>query len=265
MKKIGIVGVGFVGGALNRLLKSEFEIFLYDPAKKTSCTKNEINNCDVIFLCVPTPFDWSINDYNYSAIYQSFSWIRQGALVVLKSTVQPGFCRRISNQYDHKIVFNPEFLRERSADRDMKGADRVLLGGDRKDCLRVSKIYKKVYPSWVKYIYCSWESAELAKIATNAYLACKVSFCNELNDFCSKSDISYEEFCKVWLSDKRIGNSHTSISDQGGFGGSCFPKDLNALITKMKVSKTDPTMLEAAWEVNQKYRAEFKNSKYERK
>jgi UDPglucose 6-dehydrogenase len=128
----------------------------------------------------------------------------------------------------------------------------------------VSEIFKSVYPKSVKYYFTTSESAELVKIATNAYLCLKVSFCNEIKYFCDKNGIKYNDFRKVWLSDPRIGQSHTQVTEAGGFSGSCFPKDLNALITSMNKVKLNPILQKATWEANRKFRSEFGNRKYKR-
>ncbi len=264
MIKIAIVGVGFVGGALHSLLKNRYPVILYDPGKGLPGTKQEVNNADIVFLCVPTPFDWKTKNYNYSAIEECLKWIEPGKIVVIKSTVQPGFCTKMSRRYKHKIVFNPEFLREKTANADMKNADRVILGGNKSDCLAVKRVFKNLYPQSVKFVVTSYEIVELTKITTNAFLCAKVSFCNEVKAFCDQTGIDYEDFRKVWLLDNRIGKSHTMVSDEGGFSGSCFPKDLNALITSMNQVKINPVMQKASWEANRIHRKDFKSKKFER-
>jgi UDPglucose 6-dehydrogenase len=261
---IGICGIGFVGGALKTLLEKKYKIFAYDPYKPNSCKKEDINSCEIVFLCVPTPFSWEKMDYDYSAIDDCLSWIEKDKLIVIKSTVQPGTCKKMSEKYGHKIVFNPEFLREVSAVEDMLNADRTVLGGNIDDCQKICNIYKAVYPFEMLYAFTTWEIAELTKIATNTFLASKVSFCNEIKDLCDNMKISYDAFREVWLLDKRIGRSHTQVTEKGGFSGHCFPKDLNALITKMLNCKIEPTLHNAIWETNRKYRKEFSGDEYRR-
>jgi len=186
MEKLAIVGVGFVGGALYKLLCKKFEALRYDPNKKFSCSKEDVNKCEIIFVCVPTPFGWRKMDYDYNAIEDCLGWIKKGRVIVIKSTVQPGITREMKKKYKHNLVFNPEFLREKSAARDIKKAERIILGGNKRNCLQVSRIYKKIYNKKVKYIFTSYENAELAKIATNAFLCSKVIFCNEIKKFCDK-------------------------------------------------------------------------------
>lgn len=262
--KVAIVGVGFVGGALFELLKGKIDVKRYDPYKEFSCSKSDVNNCDIIFLCVPTPFDWKTKDYDYSAIEESLGWIKKNKIVVIKSTVQPGTCQYMSEKFGHKIIFNPEFLREKTAIKDIKNEKRVILGGEAKLCRIVRSIYQQVYKRKILYVFTSWGNAELTKIATNTYLCAKVSFCNELKEFCDKSGISYDEFKEIWLTDERIGASHTDVTEEGGFSGHCFPKDLNALITKMKSAGVDPICHTTAWNTNRKYNKEFENKKFKR-
>lgn len=260
----GICGIGFVGGALKNLLEKKYKVMAYDPYKDFSCSREDINKCDTIFLCVPTPFSWESMDYDYSAIEDCLSWIDKDKLVVIKSTVQPGTCEKMHKKYGHRIVSNPEFLRENTALEDMLNADRTVLGGHIDDCQQVADIYKEVYPFEMVYAFTTWNIAELTKIATNTFLATKVSFCNEIKEFCDKMGISYDAFKEIWLLDKRIGRSHTQVTKQGGFSGHCFPKDLNALITKMQDMKVKPTLHQATWNANRKYRKEFSKDCYER-
>lgn len=267
MKKIGCMGIGFVGGALKELLETKYSVNSYDKFKEPYNTKEHLEKAldsDVIFLCVPTLFDWKLMDYYYSAIEDCLSQIPDDKIVVIKSTVQPGTCEKMSEKRGHKIVFNPEFLREVTAVEDMKNADRTVLGGDITNCEVICDIYKALYPFEMKYIFTTWEIAELTKIATNSFLASKVSFCNEIEEYCNRKDISYDAFREVWLADKRIGRGHTQVTDKGGFSGTCFPKDINALITSMKKVGMDPIFHRATWNTNCQYREEFSDEKYKR-
>ena len=265
---IGIMGIGFVGNALKTLFETgDLRVSYYDKYKEEYSSESDLSStlsADVIFLCVPTPFDWEVLDYDYSAIEDCLKQIPTDKLVVVKSTVQPGTCKKLSSEYGHEIVFNPEFLREATSIKDMIDADRTVLGGEVNNCQTVCNIYKRVYPFEMKYIFTSWEIAELTKIATNSFLATKVSFCNEIEDFCNKINVPYDAFREVWLEDSRIGRSHTQVTDKGGFSGNCFPKDLNALITRMELVDSISDLHKATWNTNCEVRTEFRDKQYKR-
>lgn len=251
---IGICGKGFVGNALYELLKP-LDPIVYDKFKKIG-NEEDLKKCKVIFLCLPTPYDWDKEQYDLSAIEETLPKYDPDVYVI-KSTTAIGDCDLLSKKYGKKIIHNPEFLREQTAIEDIKNANRTVLGGDQYLCTEVQRIYQRVYDSDMIYVFTDSRTSELIKLATNAYLSSKVIFCNTLKNICCMSNINYDVFKEAWLLEPRVGRSHTQVTEEGGFGGHCFPKDLNALISRSRDFGYDPKILVSVWNENCKIRKEF--------
>ena len=179
--------------------------------------------------------------------------------MVIKSTVPPRTCEQLNNKFlSVSIVFNPEFLTEKNPVEDFKNQDRIILGGNTEPVRQVAEIYSRAYPH-VPIKTCGLTEAEMVKYFANCFLATKVSFANEMYQICEKLKIDYNIIKNLATLDKRLGSSHWSVPglDQHlGFGGSCFPKDINALIAVAKELQVNPMMLQAAWEKNLEVRPE---------
>ncbi len=146
-KKTGIIGVGMVGGALRRYFEkiSEIKPFLYDKGKNLG-SMQEVNQADIIFICVPTPFNKETNYFDLSYIKDAFSKIEGNKIVVNKSTALPGTTEYLQRKYpQHKILNNPEFLTELTADQDMSYPARQLVGYTEKS-YNVAKDVLQVLP-----------------------------------------------------------------------------------------------------------------------
>jgi UDPglucose 6-dehydrogenase len=140
-QKIGIIGVGMVGGALAKVLSRPY---LYDKYKEIGSLK-EINQADIIFICVPTPFD-AKKGFDLSYVQDAFKLIKGSKIVVIKSTVLPGTTEMFQKKYPrHKILFNPEFLTEETADQDMRYPDRQIIGYTKKS-YNVAKDILQILP-----------------------------------------------------------------------------------------------------------------------
>ena len=227
---IGIIGLGTVGGALENYFKEKgLSLFVYDKDGRGSLVK--VNKADIIFICVPTPFDKK-NGFDLSYVEDAFKNISGRKIVVIKSTVLPGTTEKMQKKYPgHKVLFNPEFLTERNAINDMKLPDKQIVGftaksrGIAKDILRIlpDAPFKKIVAS---------RDAEMVKYFINTFLAAKVVFANQMYDLCKKSGIDYKTVKKIVTADNRIGDSHLDIFFDGyrGYGGKCLPKDTRAII-----------------------------------
>ncbi|MCX7943551.1 MAG: UDP-glucose/GDP-mannose dehydrogenase family protein [Deltaproteobacteria bacterium] len=226
-----------------------------------------ISKSEVIFICVGTPpqEDGSA-DINYvlESAYQMKRYLRDGTIVAVKSTVPVGTCdevEKILNEKNGKniiVVSNPEFLKEGDAVRDFMYPDRVIVGTDND---RAKKIFYELYSPYTKrgqlIIFMSRRSSELTKYAANTYLAMRVSFINEISMLCEKVGADVEEVRKGIGSDRRIG---TQFMYPGiGYGGSCFPKDVKALISLGKKYNMNVSFAEACDKVNLLQRRNFLN------
>ncbi len=233
---IGIMGVGMVGGALKDYFEKKCKIvgkdlFLYDPHKGFDSV-DEVNKADVIFLCVPTPYLKDGNGFDLSYIEDAFSKIKGEKIIVIKSTALPGTTQKFQDKYpQHKVLFNPEFLTEMTAEQDMGYPDRQIIGyteqsfNTAKDIMLLLPLapYEKIMPS---------TEAEMVKYFGNNWFAVKVSFANQMYDICQKLGINYDIVMEAAGADKRIGPSHLVALHKGyrGYGGKCLPKDIRAFI-----------------------------------
>ncbi len=264
--KIGIIGQGFVGSAVREGFSDYIEVLTYDkdPSKESTCNSLSeiVNKVDVMFVCLPTPMrksgecDLSIID---SVIHEidRLSKNRQ-KIAIIKSTIPPGTTAELNREVENiQVVFNPEFLTEANHIQDFKNQTRIIIGGPRPASTAVKSVFRKVFPT-VPIIKTGSNTAEMVKYFTNCFLATKVTFANEMYQFCQKLDIDYDKVTEYALHDKRIGRSHLSVPGPDGdlgFGGHCFPKDLNAIIYLASVLGSDTTLLEAVDKKNNKLRS----------
>ena len=264
---IGIIGMGYVGTALKESFKSCHKIETYDLEDSlSSCDSIStlISKTQIIFLCVPTPMnkngscDLSIVEGIISKI-DSCVKNESDKVVVVKSTVPPGTTEKLNNTY-HKfnIIFNPEFLTEANFIEDFKNQNRIILGGLKTITAKIKQIYIEIFPK-AKIIETDSTHAEMVKYFANTFLATKVSFANEMKMICDKLDIDYSKVVEYAAYDNRLGDSHWSVPGPDGklgFGGSCFPKDINALISIASKLGVDPILLKSVWDTNLKVRPE---------
>lgn len=252
---IGVIGFGFVGEALYEGFKeSTHTLLVYDKYKESDDFEIVSRNSDILFLCVPTPTTGGKIDL--SIVEECIEELRQyventDKVVVVKSTIIPGTMKRLMNQYPNiHFAHNPEFLREKTYIEDFKNADRTVVGADDEHShMMIKELYNSTYPN-TPYYKTDVTSAELVKYMANTFLAVKVIFANELYDMCEELGADYGSVAEMVRADSRIGNSHLDVTDDRGFGGMCFPKDIQALIALYKEKGIDCRMLETAWQKN---------------
>lgn len=284
MNSIGVVGTGFVGTAMVEGMRHSFEVYGYDKklgwsfanAKciiKIECKIDPYEHLlkvvdGPIFVCVPTPMnlDGSCNtDIVKSvvlAIDKAAEKIQSNMcrVVCIKSTVPPGTTQALNDICKNIVVcFNPEFLRESNPIEDFKNQNRIIVGGPREGTSILKQIYDKAYPD-VPLTKTGSSTAEMIKYVTNTFLAVKVALSNEFKQICDKlDDVDYDKVIEYATKDNRLGNSHWAVPGSDGklgFGGSCFPKDLNALINVAKELEVTPSVMVAAWRKNLEVRPE---------
>ncbi|OGZ34019.1 MAG: hypothetical protein A3I88_02625 [Candidatus Portnoybacteria bacterium RIFCSPLOWO2_12_FULL_39_9] len=245
--KTAVIGVGMVGGALANVLS---EPLLYDKYKKLGSLK-EINRAEIIFICVPTPFDGQ-KGFDLSYIKNAFKLIKGKKIMVIKSTVLPGTTELFQKKYPgHKVLFSPEFLTEATADQDMRYPDRQIIGYTKKS-YNVAKDILQILPLAPFERIMPAAEAELVKYFGNCWFSVKVVYANQMYDLCQKLGINYESVMESAAADKRIGRSHLEIFHKGyrGYGEKCLPKDIRALIQKGDELGIDLKLLKTAEEIN---------------
>jgi len=263
-KTIGIIGQGFVGSAIREGMKGSFNIETYDLDPSKPSTVEGVDEMvdkvdDVIFVCLPTPMkqngrcDTRIVESAISEINDANKRLSKKAIAVIKSTVEPGTTDRLNMRYSSvTVVFNPEFLTEANSFNDFKNQNRIIIGGPRPASTKVKTMYRKAFPE-VPIVKTSSSTAETVKYFINCFLATKVSFANEMKQVCDKIDVDFDKVVEYALYDKRIGKSHLSVPGPDGsmgFGGHCFPKDLNAIRFVALDHGITPSVLTSVWEKN---------------
>ena len=281
-----VVGHGFVGEAVCMGLRHGCSITAYDIKKgifkygasmSSSSTTNVpplkdliVDGLDVIFVCLPTPMeqDGACNtDIVQKVICEIDTCSGEAGLVlpvIIKSTVPPGTTRNLNDCCDNlEVMFSPEFLTEANSINDFINQDRILIGTTSPNSFYtdvVSKLFDDTFPDVIKII-AQPETMELVKYVTNCFLATKVSFANEIYQLCKMIGVKYQQMIEIAKLDKRLGDSHWQVPgpmplDDGsggpayGYGGSCFIKDTNALLSFAEHNGVELKVLSAAWDLN---------------
>jgi UDPglucose 6-dehydrogenase len=285
-KSIAVIGQGFVGGSLTTVFSERgFDVYTYDKTGKQvaggknpsstaalsiqelveACEAKE-NFSKIYFICLPTPMfedgeaDLSIVD----GVLQQLAKISGERIAVVKSTVPPGSTENWNKKFENsglRVIFNPEFLTEANALDDMRNQSMIVLGGPRPWINNVKQAFQTAFPK-VSLIKTSSTTAEMVKYVTNCFLATKVSFANEMSQICEALElkglnVDYDKVVEYVSYDKRLGPTHWKVpgpDGDRGFGGHCFPKDINALMYLAKSLNVDPKVLNGAWEKNQEIR-----------
>ena len=223
--------------------------------------KDSISKSDIIFICVGTPTKKNGNGADLSQIYNVAKEIRASIskfkIIITKSTVPVTTGDEIEKIISQKIskklfsvVSNPEFLREGEAIRDFTYPDRVVIGtNDKKSNKILKNLYLPLISKGTKYVNTSRRAAELIKYASNAFLATKITFINELANLCEKIDVNIQDISIGMGLDKRIGGRFLRAGP--AYGGSCFPKDTKAIVTTADQFKTNLSVIKSVIKSNE--------------
>jgi len=274
MYKIGIIGNGFVGSSVAHGFSANTgcdvkDLKIYDKQndKSTHTMEEVVNDSDYIFLSVPTPsnHDGSISldiIYNvFEGIHNVIDYKKENQpIILLRSTVIPKTTSKIQSKYPKMhIIFNPEFLTERSAKLDFINQSRIVLGGSWGDTTAVEYLYKWRFGNYIPVIKTDFETAEMIKYMCNCFFATKVSYLNEMKKLSDKIGANWEDCVEGFALDGRIGHSHLNVpgpDGKFGFGGSCFPKDIQAMIHFMDKLGVPVNTLKGTWKTNLEVRPE---------
>jgi len=253
--KIGIAGIGYVGKAVKQWFeKEEYPVFLYDKYKNIGSVQ-ELNNGEIIFLCLPTPFiEEGGKGFDDSAILEVLSQIKGEKIVVVKSTVLPGSTDNYQKKFpQHKILMNPEFLIAKTAIEDFLNPKRQIVGYTSKSQNAAEQVINILPNAPFKRIVRAIE-AEMIKYFGNIFLANRVVFANQFYDVCRKLGVDYEIVKECVGADDRIGKSHFKIFHNGyrGYSGACLPKDIRAFIQFCEKIGCDAKLFRAVEEINKK-------------
>jgi len=267
MINIGIIGNGFVGSAIAHGFSScstppsssrRLRVYDANPQLSSDSFEDVTTKSDIIFVCVPTPMNLQdsgaidltilnsvMDDLNEACL--------DHAVVVIKSTVIPGTTDGYIEKYPNmNIIFNPEFLSERTAKEDFNNPTRIILGGEDEAIELVRTLYKERFPH-VPLIITDARTSEFIKYACNCFYAIKISIFNEFHQVAQKQNLDWDAVLRGLISSGWVNPMHTLVpgtDGEFGFGGKCFPKDINAFIDYFVSAGVDPTVMKAAWQKN---------------
>ena len=286
--KISIIGAGYVGTSLGVLISSKYNVTLYDLDKhkvdlinnkeshleeqdisdwltkkklSISATTNPeeaLKGADLYIICTPTNFDSKTNSFNTESVTQSIKKIlkiNKKAKILIKSTIPIGYTQQIIKKTRHKaIAFSPEFLREGSSLQDNLYPARIIISDNH---MGLANLFADIMQNLIlvkkpEIIFMAPSEAETVKLFSNTYLAMRVSFFNELDNFALSRDLNPKNLIDGISSDPRIGKQYNNPSF--GFGGYCLPKDLKQLNSNFG---DIPHSLIASIDRSNKARAEF--------
>jgi len=270
MKRIGIIGRGFVGSAVEFGFSPQtgcnavVKIYDKDSSKSLHTLEETVNESDFIFLSVPTPSnqDGSMHLGILESALQDIQSVnkRKDNIILIRSTIIPGTTSKLCKKFTNlNIVFNPEFLTERSAKFDFINQSRFILGGRKKDTTKVAELYRWRFGNSVPCIETNFNTAEMIKYMNNCFFATKISFLNEMKLIADKSEVNWELAVEGFVRDGRIGHTHLTVPGHDGrmgFGGSCFPKDVQAMINFGDQLNLNMDTLKGVWKTNLEVRPE---------
>lgn len=269
--KIGIIGYGFVGQAVQySFMTQNVETFIVDPKYNDNTLDDLVEwNPGLIFVCLPTP---SNNDGSIDAslVRNTVKNLksRLNTFIIIKSTITPKIVSEITSQ-EFNIAYVPEFLSEGNAKFDMVNSDFMVIGTNFDTAYdQVIDYYEKysMCKKGINYINVTPTEASFVKYTINTFLAMKTAYFNELYSLADAADVNYQNILKGVLADSRIGSSHTKIpgpDGKFGFGGACFPKDLNAFIDYSD-NKSKLTILKGVRTSNNRIRSQYETDDREK-
>ena len=250
-KKIGVIGAGFVGGAIiNAYRQVSIDVLIVDPKISKFTIKQLIHEQpDVIFVAVPSPAneDGSYDTTILESVIEQLKPFKQP--IISKVTATPDVYHKLSKQYNN-LMYCPEFLTAINANQDYLDATSCIIGGgDDATHNLVLKYLKAAQPNLDQFMFVDIKVASLIKYTINSFLATKVVFLNELEMLCRQVGVNYDDIKTSIMTDKRMGTSHFNVPGHNGkigFGGACFPKDTKAFLHYAKSLKINLDVLETA-------------------
>lgn len=260
MNKIAVIGhTGMVGSTVYRWFKDQNREVMGLSLDKQDEDWDYINEyCRFIFVCVPTPFNWKIRRCDLSIIEDVFDSIRGEKVVIIKSTVPIGTTERMQERYpDLKVLFNPEFLSEKTAWSDYINPDRQFVGYTDKSKGVAHAVMNLLPESTCDYILPSKES-EFLKYINNLHGMMEIMESNHYYEVCKKEGLDYDRIVKCMTSSRWVGcpmgRHYRKIWHNGkrGYGGKCFPKDVNAYLEYLEQQGLDDTLFAAMNQMNKR-------------
>lgn len=250
---VGIIGLGFVGGAIKASLDWSNDPLIIDPVKGFNNTYEELKEqTEGVFVCVPSPMgdDGSCNTSILEAVLENLKRVDYKGVIISKCTAPPEFYEQKCQEFPN-LVHAPEFLTAANAIRDYANGTFSIIGGLVPAYMREAERIIRLTQQQIedKVVFCRPGEAALAKYTINSFLATKVIFMNEIYSMAQTAGFNYDKIAKMVNLDKRIGSSHMQVPGPDGafgFGGACFPKDTEALLKYAEGLGQTPMVLDAA-------------------
>ena len=259
--KTGIIGYGFVGEAIakSHIYHTVDDVIICDPDKlgEKSATLDEVASCDLIYVCVPSPMmpSGECDSSTLENVVSSLSNVK--VPIICKTTAPPNVYEKLQKENNY-VLHSPEFLTARNHIKDYLECRFFIFGGD-KDVAKRALDMSLTGRSYQYYdiVFTDIKSAALFKYLMNSYLATKVTYMNEFKLLSENLGVDWSEIQRMISYDTRIGNSHTmvpGIDGKRGWAGSCFPKDISAIIKDAETLGVDMQMLKSVVQVNNRHR-----------
>jgi nucleotide sugar dehydrogenase len=260
--KIGIIGLGYVGGAIAWAHRDQ-TVIVRDPKLEDSAGLDEFLDCDGIFVCVPSPSttdgrcDTSILESALKELL--FVLINKPIPIICKTTAPPRVYEQLQQQYPN-IVYCPEFLTAANNIVDYQNAEYVVLGGEKDWCIKAREVIRHGIPKITDlFIITDIKTASLYKYMMNCYLATKVTFMNDFANFADRLGVNWDSIRSIAAMDVRIGHTHMEVpgpDGQRGWGGMCFPKDITAIQMEALDLQTELELISSVESINKKHRSQ---------
>ena len=257
MTKVGIIGMGFVGGAIADAMEQGYvDLIVVDPAKGYNKTYSDLLDCDGVFVCVPSPQDedGTCDTSILEDVLSNLAKLNYQGVVISKCTAPPDVYEQLNEIYPN-LIHAPEFLTAANAKQDYVNGKFAMIGGRvgvyQREAERLIRIGQNSLGDNV--VYCTIGEASLAKYAINSFMSTKVVFMNELYQLAQAMNLSYDHVAAMVKMDHRIGSSHLQVPGPDGafgFGGACFPKDTSAMLKFAEQYKVALNVLDAAVKKN---------------
>jgi len=258
MEKIGIVGLGFVGGAIQAAMdeySQDADLILVDPFKGYTNIVADLKDCSGVFICVPSPQgdDGHCDTSIMENVLAQLKAINYHGVIISKCTAPPNVYEQLNEDFPN-LVHAPEFLVAATAVRDYINGEFAIIGGKVNAYVKEAERIIRLSQRHLKEVqYCSIGEASLAKYAINCFMSTKVIFMNELKQLADAMGLDYNTVIQMVKLDNRIGKSHMQVPGPDGafgFGGACFPKDTSAMLKYAEQYNVQLNVLDAAVKKN---------------
>lgn len=250
--KLIIAGYGVLGKAHEAILNHKHQLNIADPEVNGKYVKDFASEAQGVICCVSTPQRADDGSCEMKNVYEVVEQTKESTPVIIRSTISIEGWEMLKDCFPkHNITFCPEFLRAATAEKDMWNENYLLMGGDG------VKFWHDVYIASIPTLnvgHIDPKNLIAGKYFRNAFLATKVSFFNQIYDFCQAKGIDYDTVAQIVGVDPRIGGSHTAITHERGFGGHCFPKDTIAIVRSAEKDGVNLSLIKEAIAYNKKIR-----------